>query len=159
MTTLPEASITHDMKNRLRIRVRSMKGEPEFFQQVEEIFQDHPRVVTVETNPLTGSILLTHKTTTADLLDYAADNNLFTLPGSAADRRHVLEVVSETIERTDERIQSLAGGKTDLYEVLFIGLISAGVIQILRGHAFGHGTSLLAYAAGILTMYRERQRE
>jgi hypothetical protein len=51
-------------------------------------------------------------------------------------------------------LQRLSQGTIDLHELLFVVLLGASILQILRGDVLGPASTLLAYAIGILMLYR-----
>jgi hypothetical protein len=161
-TQLPVAYISHQMVGRLRLRIPARKGDPSYFDRVADCFEVDPDIEYVETNPLTASILIIHHTDSEALLERGVRDGLFMVgawrdAGHSTAQRPLLSTVSAQINRADERVLRLTEGSMDLHELVFLGLVGAGALQILRGNLIGPASSLLANAATLLALHRVRR--
>lgn len=77
----PRANLAHRIPGRVRVRVPSRRKDNEFFQHVERRWLEHDQVQQVEVNVLTGSILFWHESALEPILEFAAEEDLFDLPG------------------------------------------------------------------------------
>jgi len=115
------------------------------------------RVMYVEANPLTASILLRYTGANDDLRRDAINLGLFAIEEMPPSVNPVLTATSERIDQLDRFLQRSSNGSFNLLEVAFVGLIGASIIQVLRGQALGPATTLLAHALTILALYRSRR--
>jgi len=81
---LPQAYVSHHIPGRMRINLPSLKGDGWLLQEIRESLSPLPGVRDIETNLLTGSILLRYsadefETFGARLAEQAERNGLFTL--------------------------------------------------------------------------------
>ena len=58
--------VVHFIPGRVRLKVKEMKGEVEFSQQVEAELSTVPGIEQVEVNPITGSVLIKYDTAAVD---------------------------------------------------------------------------------------------
>ena len=151
---LPIATISHAFEGRIRFRIPSRKGQVSYFAQVEAAFAAHGGVSYVETNPLTGSVLLYHNTHVDELVDDALAQGLFRVQSQAVSPNQALNVAADWMDQAGALLQRLSQGTIDLQELLFVVLLGASMLQILRGDVLGPASTLLAYAIGILMIYR-----
>lgn len=153
----PVAYVSHALAERLRLRIPTRKGDAAYFAVIEKTFSGHDQVTHVETNPLTGSVLLYHHTDQAALVDFAQKQQLFQLQPDAPVAHRALQAAEEQVERADRTIRRLTQGSFDLNDLLFVGLLGAAAIQTLRGRILGPSAALLSYAAAILAFHRTQQ--
>lgn len=153
---LPVAHLSHALTDRLRLHIPLCKGDAAYFAAVEKALAAHKQVTHVETNPLTGSLLIYHKAEQADLLRFAQEQQLFQLEPEFPAQQQVLAAAEAQLDQADRTLRRLTQGVFDLEELLFVGLISAAVIQTFRGRFLGSATALLSYAATILMLRRSQ---
>jgi hypothetical protein len=146
---LPLAYVSHEMFGRTRIRVPGLRRHAPYFQAVERILSECESVRRVETNPLSGGILVFHRTSLEDIARFAKASNLFDLviepaAGPPSSR------VARQIGRLDRTVTSLTLGRVDTRTWVFSGLMIAAVYQMLRGNALPAGVTLMHYALDAL---------
>jgi hypothetical protein len=135
---IPDAVIAHASTGRLWVRISSQKGNLGALKSYGDQFAACPGVLSIEVNPVTGSILLIHQTTVSAIAEYARSKNLFSLEEQkvpkvpSADLRRNL---GETFKSVDRQIQNLTDGDMDLRGVALAALIVMGSTQILTGNA------------------------
>ncbi len=154
---LPAGYIAHRIGDRVRVRIPERKGDVAYFMRVERDLAACERVMYVEANPLTASILLRYTGANDDLRRDAINLGLFAIEEIPPSVNPVLTATSERIDQLDRFLQRSSNGSFDLLEVAFVGLIGASIIQVLRGQALGPATTLLAHALTILALYRSRR--
>ncbi|MCX8116443.1 MAG: hypothetical protein N3G78_00745 [Desulfobacterota bacterium] len=147
---LPIAFVRHRSPGRLRLHIPSRKRDAPFFQErITPPFSQLSGVERIETNPLTGSILLLHHLDIDSLAQFARDKGLFALQlkkEAASFHQAAIRAFSTLEGRTSE----LTGGAVNLGALASIALIAAGTYQILKGNvsaipwytAFWYGLNL-----------------
>jgi len=154
---LPAGYIAHRIGDRVRVRIPERKGDAAYFMRVERDLSACERVIYVEANPLTASILLRYTGANDDLRRDAINLGLFAIEEIPPSVNPVLTATSERIDQLDRFLQRSSNGSFDLLEVAFVGLIGASIVQVLRGQALGPASTLLAHALTILALYRSRR--
>ncbi len=154
---LPAGYIAHRIGDRVRVRIPERKGDAAYFMRVERNLSACERVIYVEANPLTASILLRYTGANDDLRRDAINLGLFAIEEIPPSVNPVLTATSERIDQLNRFLQRSSNGSFDLLEVAFVGLIGASIVQVLRGQALGPASTLLAHALAILALYRSRR--
>jgi hypothetical protein len=154
---LPAGYIAHRIGDRVRVRIPERKGDAAYFMRVERDLSACERVMYVEANPLTASILLRYTGANDDLRRDAINLGLFAIEEMPPSVNPVLTATSDRIDQLDRFLQRSSNGSFDLLEVAFVGLIGASIVQVLRGQALGPASTLLAHALAILALYRSRR--
>lgn len=153
-----KAHVVHHSPGRLRLRVAGKRGDKAFFDEVAEKARNMPSVRRVQTNPATGSILVTHD----------AGDSLPTLVGEAfqaglqefidvemPEAKPFLPIATQLVERAfhmDKGIKNASRGAIDGQSAVVGGLLVAAVIQIARGQWLGPAVPLIWYAAQAVGM-------
>ena len=154
---LPAGYIAHRIGDRVRVRIPERKGDAAYFMRVERDLSECERVMYVEANPLTASILLRYTGANDDLRRDAINLGLFAIEEMPPSVNPVLTATSDRIDQLNRFLQRSSNGSFDLLEVAFVGLIGASIVQVLRGQALGPASTLLAHALAILALYRSRR--
>jgi len=134
---IPDAVIAHVSIGRLRIKIPSQKGNLEALKSHGDQLAACPGVLSIEVNPVTGSILLIHQTTVSAIAEYARSKNLFSLEkqkGPKVPSADLRRNLGETFKSVDRQIQNLTDGDMDLRGAAFAALIVMGSAQILTGN-------------------------
>lgn len=155
---LPVAHVSHELTGRVRIRIPERKGDEDYLARVGQALSKAEGVIAIEVNPLTGSLLIRHRSTTAELLRFAQTQQLFALEAPNTDQERLLHLAAEGVEKLEDLVHRVTQGQTSLAEVLFVSLVGLAGLQALRGHALGPSTALLSYAAGLLALHRANSR-
>ncbi len=154
---LPVAHLSHALTDRIRLHIPVRKGDTAYFAALEKALAAHRQVTHVETNPLTGSLLIYHNSEQAELLRFAQEQELFQLQPEFPAQQQVLATAEAQLDQADRALRRLTQGIFDLKELLFVSLIGAAVIQTFRGRFLGSATALLSYAATILMLHRSQR--
>ncbi len=127
------ASVEHVMPGRIRLRFASRRRDTAFFEDLVRMVSADPRVNRVKANPLTGSLLIEHSASPAELVAFAQQIGL-ALPAEAAPgaaRRQRARRIARTLPRA-----SAAGA----------GLAALALYQGTRGRLLGSAGELLWHA-------------
>jgi hypothetical protein len=150
---IPEARITHRAGSRLRFRIPARRGDAEYFSKLEEYLLGYKPFRTLETNPLTGSVLLVYdKLDLGDLAEKAEANGLFAMRRLKPNSTPLSGRMVEPLANLSESVRRMSGGELDLPGLIFMGLLGTGIYQIFRGN-FGAPPWYTAfwYAFGVFT--------
>jgi hypothetical protein len=154
---LPRASVCSRSPDRLRIRIDSRKGDPEFFRGVVENLSTSRAFRRLEANALTGSVLLVGEDLTIEAIaDHARARRLFDLAADRSDEQALplLSRVVPPVQAADRKLLDLTGGRVDLPSGIFLALVLAGVYQIIRGQfRVPPWYTAFWYAFGLLSMF------
>lgn len=150
---LPDAHISHQTSQRLRVKIPSKKGEVAYFLSLEDQLSKCPGVENLVANPLTGSLLITHATDIKRIAEYAEANNLFQLGRLSPSPINLSEAISGKLKDLEQQMKQATGGTIDFPGLVFLGLISAGLFQLIRGNltpipwytAFWYGFSVYEF--------------
>jgi len=131
---LPNAYISHHTTGRLRVKIPSKKGDQVFFATLKERLSGIEGVKTIETNPLTGSVLLVHGMDVRTIAEFAIANNLFSLKELNAYPAGLQQRISRTFKGLDAHLKTFTGGEIDIGGLAFLILLGAGIYQISMGN-------------------------
>ena len=131
---IPDAHISHRAGQRLRIRIPMKKGDVAYFSLVKQTFSELEGIVSLETNHLTGSVLVIHTIDPATVVDYGVRHGLFALAAPLAHRsRPFSRTIAEDFVNLDRRVRGFTGGQLDIPTLAFLTLVGVGAFQISRG--------------------------
>lgn len=134
----PMAHIAHKMDGRVRFKVPSKKGDTHFFAAVKERLEKSGKICTIDINPITGSILVTHNTDNDSIVRLAESGKSFKIELKEGKERakhpHVSNNVVEGFKNLDEKLKSLTDGEIDLPLAAFLALLGAGIYDLARGN-------------------------
>lgn len=133
---LPEAKVCHTSANRVRIRIPSMKGDPDYFRNVQDRFMASKRFEALEVNPVTGGVLfLGPGADTSTIGDTGESEGLFVLHKAVQVRPVPLSRrIAQPIQEANGFLTQHTGGILDLPGLAFVLLLGIGAVQILRGN-------------------------
>jgi hypothetical protein len=160
MPSPPAARISHFTPRRLRIKVPEKRRDRGFFDTVAERLVTWESVERVETNPLTGSVLIHFSDPERLFLEAAVKNDLFdidfesTFGDSAAPA--VTEAAVRSFETADHALRRWTQNKIDMRGVLFVLLLAGGVFQLLRRRLDAPAPTLLWYAGDLIGLWSNR---
>lgn len=145
-----EAIVCHQTTDRVRLRIPSRKGDAAFFAQVRTQLEAVPEITRVETSSLTGSVLLRCRGSSERVLESLRRGNLLPIRERTPVRRPLAVRTVAGFREIDAWVERSSGGELDLPSVALVGLIVAGVYQIMRGNfAAPAWYTAFWYAAGI----------
>ncbi len=144
---LPRAYIVHQLRGRLRLRIREKRQDPDFFQEICVRLESLPGVVDVRCNANTGSLLLLHpEQSYVELEPQLQGLGLFELVSGSEPTSSMLEPMFEGFSWADQALNETSTGKVDLRSLAFIGLMGLAVQQIYRGNIVGPAIPMLISA-------------
>jgi hypothetical protein len=136
---IPDAVIAHASTGRLRIKIPSQKGNLAVLKSQGDQVAACPGILSVEVNPLTGSMLFLHQTTITAISEYARSHELFTLQEQSryptANPANFRRDIRQTFKNVDRQIQTMTSGELDLGGLVIAVLVGTGAMQILAGTA------------------------
>jgi len=153
--TAPAAKVVHRTSTRTRLRTRGMKGNAEYFTQVQTALRAMEGVRNVQVNPLTESILIEHAGPIDPLLREAEARGYLQLETGEDKRPQYLERLGKALRESDENLERATTGKLNLDTLAFFGLLAGGVYQVANGHGLPAGVTLLRYAVELVTSAAE----
>lgn len=131
----PEARIVHQSEGRVRLRVTSMRGRPDYFAAVAGGFGPGGDLVLAEFNPVSGSMLFTGPgAVAADIAAAAADAGLFTLDLAPQPPVPLAKRVAQPIRGIDRTIRRHSEGALDLPGAFFILMFFFGFYELSVGN-------------------------
>jgi Heavy metal associated domain 2 len=148
---LPTSVVVHDMPGRTRMRISAERNNEQFFAQAQETLMNCEGVSKVETNPLTGSILILHSSGIDEIKDFAERENLFAVQtANNSAPRPLFKRLSIALNSFDTRIAEMTEGQLNGKEALLSGLLVAAAFQIVQGNIWPAGGTLVWYALTFL---------
>jgi hypothetical protein len=160
MPSLPAARISHFTARRLRLKVPEKRRDTVFFTTVAERLAAWESVERVETNPLTASVLIHFADPQKLLFEAIAKNDLFDIDFSAALADTSQPVVSraavQSFETADHALRRWTQNQLDIRGALFLMLLTAGVLQLLRRRVDTPAPTLLWYAGDLIGLWSDR---
>jgi hypothetical protein len=118
----PSAVIEHEMPGRLRLRIRTRRGDAPFFHDIVQALSKRPEIKEVDANPLTGSILIHHSGSSQAITAAALEQGLFQLGPK------------QSKEAQSKAPPSDAGPM----DAIATGLAGLGLFQVARGQVIGN---------------------
>lgn len=151
------AHVVHSVPGRIRLRVHNRRHHRQFFQHVEERLNQLPQVKSVESDPLTGSVLVHHSGNIADLLVAAATSGLGELVDLGPPPA-VAEQIRAEVATFDELVQRVTSGQLDLTTLAMFGLFTLAGVQLVTGNQPVIAITLAWYASELLRRWEEPPR-
>jgi hypothetical protein len=170
----PIAIVEHQLPGRVRLRVPSKRGDPEWFRSVIEHLAGDPKVDEASANPETGSILIRHKGPVDQIEPLAPERGILDLrriapraaPAPRRDEASAIDIPwldAAAIGLTGLGVYQLGRGqalgmavehfwsafgafRTIGSPALTVGFAGLGLYQLMRGQVLGSAASLFFYA-------------
>lgn len=148
---LPAAHIVHQLRGRLRLRVREKCQDQEFFDEVRECLSGLSTITEVKINSTTGSVLLLHpEATCLEVEAQLRELQLFDLTDAPEPQAPALSPVLSGLSGINQALSSGSAGSTDLRTVAFVGVMALVLRQILRGQIIGPALPMVVMALNLL---------
>lgn len=148
------AYVAHRSPGRTRIKVRSQRGNAEYFAELKRRLSQCPGVSGTKANFRTGSLLIIHKTPLPQIISFAQTHSLFTL-NSQSEIGHqspsLLHRAKQGLSKADSEIARLTQGYIDVRSLVLILLVTASTVQVVRGQILAPTSTLLWYALELIT--------
>ncbi len=144
---LPRAYIVHQVRGRLRLRIREKRQDPDYFQEICPQLESLAGISEVSFNDNTGSLLLRHpELPFTELGPRLSELGLFELVEGPEPKSTALNPVFSGFSWIDKTISDGSTGKVDLRSLAFLGLIGLSAQQIYRGNILGPAIPMLLSA-------------
>jgi hypothetical protein len=144
---LPKAYIVHQLRSRVRFRIREKRQDTEYFEAVTQRIESLQGVEEIKANPNTGSLLLLHPDQPFDeLVGELAELELFEIIDAPGPKQSALMPVFGGISEIDRGMAEETAGNFDLRTLAIIGLVGVSVYQIYRGHVMAPAIPMLLSA-------------
>jgi heavy-metal-associated domain-containing protein len=159
MPDLPSARITHVTTRRLRIKIPEKRRDAGFFAFVERRLAVWDSVERVETNPLTGSILIYFSNAERLILEAVAKNDFLDIDFGALTQPAepvVTRAAVRSFMESDSVLRSWTANTVDMRGIVFLALFLGGLYQLLRGRLSTPAPTLLWYAGSLLGLWRDQ---
>lgn len=147
---LPQAESVHQIEGRLRMRIPEQRRNPEYFRKIRECLAKLEGVRSIETNYLTGSVLVLHQLSPQVIQDYAEENGLFQVRHSNSPVVALSQRIATGFRQVEGRVNAFTKGEVDVTGLAFLGLAIAGAYQILKKNVWPAGVTLLWYATSVV---------
>ncbi len=135
MRMLPEARIGHSSANRLRIKIDHHRGDMTYFERVTRELMNHFQYQTIQSNAVTGSILMVSDSISASEVDaFAREQQLFSIDFAVRKPKPVVNILAAPVENFHQKVQQTTGGALDLPGLIFITALFFGVYEIAKGN-------------------------
>jgi hypothetical protein len=134
----------------MRLKIDVKRRDQDYFAQVAEKLAGCREVTQIETNPLTGSVLILGPVSPQVIGQHAAQQGLFQLASLTPEPRPLVEQVVPRLREASRSLQQLSGGSLDWNSLLFLALVGLAIHQALEGNVMAPAITLLWYALSIL---------
>jgi hypothetical protein len=145
------------MKNRLRLRIPSRRGDAEFHAELERAMRGVEGVTDVHVNPTTASVLLSHEGEADEVLRAAEARGLFEVAAETP-RATPLAHLYDRLAEADRDLVARTEGRWDLATLGFYALLGGSIVQLARGKFMPAGATLALQAFGLVLKQAERRR-
>ncbi len=146
----PVAHIIHQIPGRARLKLPDNRGDQALLERLVEGLKDHAGVNEVTANSRTGSLLIRHSASLAEILSFAEQTDLFTLGDELKWRDTLATRTRAHFEVLDERIARLSEGRLDLRSLIILTFLGLTLTQVLRGQILPPAGALLWYTGRLL---------
>lgn len=147
---LPVAYIVHQIQGRMRIRIPSKRRDQGYLDAVAQKLRECEGIRSLETNALTGSILITHNLDSDTITAYLEQSGLFTLDPPEASITPFAQGVADQLHNMDDRLKAKTWGVLDFSGLAFLSLVLASAVQLTKRNVWPAGGTLLWYALSVL---------
>jgi hypothetical protein len=147
----PLARLAHSLSGRKRVKIDEMRGDAAYFAMLEKELAQCPGVVTVTTNPQTGTALISHATEDASLWEYADEHELFHFgENEAPTPTSPHPAITAGTRTTEHKSYTKSGKRPDIRWLIFLGMMGMGVVQTIKGNIAIPAIGAFWYAFSIL---------
>jgi len=146
------AQIIHSLPGRTRLRVLEKRRDEAFFADTIRSLTHCPGVSSIETNSLTGGILIHHDVPWNVLVTQIEQRTglVIEMPRETS----IAHQVAQGLETASQDLNKVSGGKLDWNTLLFLGLTGLAIQQAVEGNIMAPAVSLLWYALNSLPKTR-----
>lgn len=153
------AFVAHTSRGRLRLRIPAKRGDAAYFARLVAEFARCPGIVGAEGTARSGSLVLRHTLSLADIGAAAEQLGLFHLATAPIPpRQTLLQHAGKGLDSVDRQLLRASHGLFDLSSAVFLGLVTLAVRQTVRGNILIPSTSLLWYSLGLIHQAKTKPR-
>ena len=133
----PVARVSHTLPGRTRIRIEEKRGDEAYFAALKQALTESSDVLAVETNSLTGSVLMYHKGDGLAVWRYAEEKGLLHVNEKDL---HVLPAVSVAANAASNRqnpvqkLKSTVRAIEKFRPLLLMSFLGMGIAQAIEGN-------------------------
>ena len=132
---LPEATTKSRLSHRVRLQIRTQKGNAAYFQRVEKTLQKAFPEHTFAVSVLTGSVVIQDADIDLDAIKQAAEEKkLFVIPSEEKAVVPLAKRIALPIRGANRQIRTVSGGALDLGGALFLALLAFGLWELAVGN-------------------------
>lgn len=156
----PVVSIVHQVRGRVRLRVREKRQDDPYFEETRTILEALPGIEQVTFNSTTGSIVLQHGLHDNDeLLTRLSGSGLFEFNDSIEPTGPAIESLRSSLYGIGSLVKAGTAGSVDLRTVAFIAMMGLTLHQVLRGQVLGPALPMLWNAFSLIDRNTKTQPE
>lgn len=148
MTTMANVQVAHQVPGRVRLKVPSVKDNPDLIEQIKQMFHAIPGIEEVTVNETTGSVVLHYDTDHHDAFhghlerhtgghEKPPTNEIDALASKIeqeaeylAEHSHTARVIVDYFKHFDEGIKLATGNVVDLKIVLALGIAGFTIFEV-----------------------------
>jgi hypothetical protein len=131
---IPEAHVTHRVPHRLRLKIPAKRRDTGYFDAIAQHFSSMNGLESVEANPLTATLLITHDLDIDTFLLEAQEKGFFSLQRTSPPEMNIHKVVTGHFSDIDNQIKGFTKGSLNVGGAAFLALVGVGLYQISRGN-------------------------
>lgn len=151
MSSLLSAYVVHHTSGRLRFKIPSKKGDPDYFMGICKNLSEVEGVTKVVGNPETGSVVIHYNFDTEKIKELMLENGIILSSNNNQEQLKSRKILAGVFSFFNTNIKQVSSKKLDIGLIAAAVLISAGLYQIARGNftaipwytAFWYGLNLL----------------
>lgn len=149
---VPLARVTHSLPGRKRVKIDEKRGDEAYFIALQKELADCPDILTVESNPLTGTVLVRHRMDDADFLRCPLERGLFRVDQNPPAENPLTPAVQVSAHpkatKRETNLRSTNGLNTRF--LVFLGMMGMGLVQAIEGNIAIPAIAAFWYAFSIL---------
>lgn len=154
--SMVHARVVHQIPGRTRLRLAEAPAHARLVRLADDLAA--AGIDKIEIRPGTGSIILTHTAPWAELDGPLSDCGLVCAPQvQETPPKPPMEEAGERIAKADLMVTLFSGGRIDLPNAAFLGLMVGGLVQLARGRVAGPALTLFGQAL-TLAVLKDRER-
>ena len=160
----PKAHISHQMKQRTRIRIPSHRHSVSFFTELEQKLSRHENVEKVQSNPVTASVLIIHRGDFNEIATFSKSHHLFVIekeirPETPKSNEPWINSIAEKITNLDQALKGSTQNRWDLPTASATGIIGLSMVQMFRKQWLPPAWTLLCEAYVIFVQNKETKKK
>lgn len=153
------AHVIHQTRDRVRLRVRERRKDPDYFEGVRQRLETLSGVTGIRVNSVTGCILLQHPDRSwPELAAELRELGLFEITENPEPVRPAIEPLLSGISMVDRTLAEESAGMLDLKTLAYVGLMVLTIHQIMRGHVLGPALPMLWNAMNLAERFHNLTR-